>query len=286
MLRLTLQEAPSSEAATQSGGWSETAREMVLTYGPRVIAAIVILAVGWFVARFLAGLASKGMSRAKLDATLQRFLTNLTFMLLMVFVALAAISKLGVETASFIAVIGAAGFSIGFALQGSLSNLAAGVMILIFRPFKTGDSIEAAGTAGQVADVGIFSTVLLTGDNKKVIVANSAITSGNITNYSAMPSRRVDMQFGIGYGDDLKKAKQVLEKLMASDARVLKDPPCVIAVGSLGESSVNLVCRPWVASAEYWPMHFDTHEKVKLAFEAEGISIPCPQREIRLHQVA
>ena len=289
MLSLAIQEAQTpatTETTSQAADWTDTARELVVTYGPRVLAAIVILIAGWIIARFITSLANRGMGRANLDKTLARFLTNLTFMLLMTFVVLAAISKLGVETASFIAVIGAAGFSIGFALQGSLSNFAAGVMILIFRPFKAGDAIEAGGTAGEVADIGIFSTVLLTPDNKKVIVANSAITGGNITNYSAMPTRRVDMQFGIGYGDDLRKAKGILEKLMASDARVLKEPACLIAVGSLGESSVNLVCRAWVKSADYWPVHFDTHEKVKLAFEAEGITIPCPQREVRLHQVA
>jgi small conductance mechanosensitive channel len=286
MLTLALQEAQEQAASSDSNGWADMARDMIVTYGPRVLAALVILVVGWIVARAITSIAGRGMGRAHLDKTLARFLTNLVFMLLMTFVVLAAISKLGVETASFIAVIGAAGFSIGFALQGSLSNFAAGVMILIFRPFKTGDAIEAGGTAGEVADVGIFSTVLLTPDNKRVIVANSAITGGNITNYSAMPTRRVDMQFAVSYGDDLRVAKQILERLMASDARVLKEPACVIAVGSLGDSSVNIVCRPWVKSADYWPVHFDTHEQVKLAFEAGGITIPCPRREVRMHQVA
>jgi small conductance mechanosensitive channel len=286
MLTFAIQEGSTTETTSQAADWTHTARELLLSYGPRVLAAIAILIGGWFVARALTSLSKRGMARANLDKTLSRFLTNIVFMLLMAFVALAAVSKLGVETASFVAVIGAAGFSIGFALQGSLSNFAAGVMILIFRPFRTGDAIEAGGTAGEVADVGIFSTILLTPDNKKVIVANSAITGGNITNFSAMPTRRVDMQFGIGYGDDLRKAKGILERLMAGDPRVLKDPACLIAVGSLGDSSVNLVCRAWVKSADYWPVHFDTHEKVKLAFEAEGITIPCPQREVRLHQVA
>ena len=290
MLTFAMQEGSTTttttETTSQVADWTHTARELVVSYGPRVLAAIAILIVGWFVARALTTLSKRGMGRANLDKTLSRFLSNLVFMLLMTFVVLAAISKLGVETASFIAVIGAAGFSIGFALQGSLSNFAAGVMILIFRPFRTGDAIEAGGTAGEVADVGIFSTVLLTPDNKKVIVANSAITGGNITNYSAMPSRRVDMQFGIGYGDDLRKAKQILEQLMAADPRVLKDPPCVVAVGSLGDSSVNLVCRPWVKSADYWPVHFDTHEKVKLAFEGQEFIGPRHQRDVHLHQVA
>jgi len=275
-----------TEVTSQVADWTQTARELLVSYGPRVLAAIAILIVGWFVARMLTSLTKRGMTRANLDKTLARFLTNLVFMLLMTFVVLAAVSKLGVETASFVAVIGAAGFSIGFALQGSLSNFAAGVMILIFRPFKTGDAIEAGGTAGEVADVGIFNTILLTPDNKKVIVANSAITHGNITNFSAMPTRRVDMQFGIGYGDDLRKAKGILERMMAADPRVLKEPACLIAVGSLGENSVNLVCRAWVKAADYWPVHFDTHEKVKLTFDAEGITIPCPQREVHLHQVA
>jgi small conductance mechanosensitive channel len=226
------------------------------------------------------------MTRASVDATLSKFISSLVYTILMVFVLLAAISKLGVETASFIAVLGAATFAIGFALQGSLANFAAGVMLMVFRPFKAGDFIEAGGTMGAVKEVGIFNTILTTPDNKKVIVANSSITGGNITNFSAMDTRRVDMTFGIGYGDDIRKAKEVLEKLMAADERVLKDPAVTIAVAELGDNSVNLVCRPWVKSADYWGVFFATHEKVKLTFDAEGISIPFPQRDVHLHQVA
>jgi len=286
MLTLPIQEGQNPDVSGQAAELAATAKQMLLTYGPRVVAALVILVVGWFVAKTVTGLVRRGMARASLDKTLSRFLSNLTFMLLMTFVVLAAISKLGVETASFIAVLGAAGFSVGFALQGSLSNFAAGVMILIFRPFRSGDFIEAGGTTGEVAEVGIFSTVLLTPDNKRVLVSNAAITSGNITNFSAMETRRVDMRFGIGYGDDLRHAKQVLESLMAADPRVLKEPSCTIAVGELGESSVNLVCRPWVKSPDYWAVFFDTQEKVKLAFDEAGISIPYPQRDVHLHQVA
>jgi small conductance mechanosensitive channel len=274
------------QAADQAAEYVEVARLLFITYGPRILAAIVILVVGWFVAKSLTGLVRKGMKRASVDETLSKFVSSLIYMLLMTFVALAAIAKLGVETASFIAVLGAAGFAVGFALQGSLSNFAAGVMILIFRPFKAGDFVEAGGTMGAVKEVGIFHTVLTTPDNKKVIVANSSITGGNITNFSAMDTRRVDMTFGIGYGDDIKKAKQVLEKLMAEDSRVLADPAVTIAVAELGDNSVNIVCRPWVKSADYWGVFFDTHEKVKLTFDAEGISIPFPQRDVHLHQVA
>jgi small conductance mechanosensitive channel len=280
MLTLPFQGEAPQEVTEQAAEYVEAAKQLALTHGPRVLAAIAILVIGWFVARFATGLVRKGMARANVDATLSKFISSLTYMLLMIFVVMAAISKLGVETASFIAVLGAAGFAVGFALQGSLSNFAAGVMILIFRPFKAGNFIEAGGTTGVVQEVGIFHTILTTPDNKKVIVANSSITGGNITNFSAMETRRVDMQFGIGYGDDIKKAKEILQRLMAADARVLKDPACTIAVSELGDSSVNLVCRPWVKSADYWAVFFDTHEKVKLTFDAEGISIPFPQRDV------
>jgi len=286
MLTLPIQGETPQDVTEQAAQYAEAAKQLATTYGPKILAALVILVLGWFVARSITGLVRKGMTRASVDATLSKFVSSLTYMLLMTFVVLAAISKLGVETASFIAVLGAAGFAVGFALQGSLSNFAAGVMILIFRPFKAGDFVEAGGTMGAVQEVGIFHTVLTTPDNKKVIVANSSITGGNITNFSAMETRRVDMKFGIGYGDDIRKAKQVLERLMAEDARVLKDPAVTIAVAELGDSSVNLVCRPWVKSADYWAVFFDTHEKVKLTFDAEGISIPFPQRDVHLHQVA
>jgi small conductance mechanosensitive channel len=203
----------------------------------------------------------------------------------MTFVIVAAIGTLGVQTTSFVAVLGAAGLAVGFALQGSLSNFAAGVMLIVFRPFKAGDYVEAGGTAGSVQEVSIFTTVMKTPDNKKVIIPNSQITGGSITNYSAMETRRVDMVFGIGYGDNIKQAKDTLEQILAADERILKDPAPTIAVSELADSSVNFVVRPWVKTADYWAVYFDLTEKVKLTFDEKGISIPFPQQDVHMHQV-
>ncbi|MHC4695766.1 MAG: mechanosensitive ion channel family protein [Planctomycetota bacterium] len=211
---------------------------------------------------------------------------SLTFALLMTPVVISAVQKLGVPTTSFVAVVGAAGLAVGFALQGSLANFAAGVMVIIFRPFKAGDFVEAGGVSGAVEEVQIFATVLKTPDNKRVIVPNSAITGGTITNYSANETRRVDLVFGIGYGDDIKKAKDALEDILAQDERVLKDPTATIAVAELADNSVNLVVRPWVKTLDYWDVLFDVTEAVKQRFDAENISIPFPQRDLHLHQVA
>jgi small conductance mechanosensitive channel len=203
---------------------------------------------------------------------------------LMALVVISALGQIGVNTTSFAAIIGAAGLAIGFALQGSLSNFAAGVMLIIFRPFKAGDFVEAGGVAGVVEDVQVFATVIRTGDNKEITVPNSSITNGSITNYSAKPTRRVDMVFGIGYGDDIKQAKQILHDLVAADPRILADPPVTIAVSELADSSVNFVCRPWVNSGDYWPVLFDITENVKLEFDKNGISIPFPQTDVHVHQ--
>jgi len=192
---------------------------------------------------------------------------------------------MGVETTSFVAVLGAATLAIGFALQGSLSNFASGVMLIIFRPFKTGDFIEAGGATGTVEEVGVFATKIKTGDNKAVIAPNSSITSGNIINYSAKEMRRIDMVFGIGYGDDIKKAKEVLHSILDADARVLKDPAPTIGVLELADSSVHFACRPWVKTADYWGAYFEITEQVKLQFDAQGISIPFPQQDLHLHKV-
>ena len=183
-------------------------------------------------------------------------------------------------------IIAAAGLAVGFALQGTLGNFAAGVMLIVFRPFKIGDFIEAGGVTGTVEEIQIFCTIIKTGDNKKVIVPNSDIGGGTITNYSAKPTRRVDMVFGIGYEDDIKKAKQVLERILKADERILKDPAPVIAVSELADSSVNFVVRPWVKSSDYWGVFWDTHETVKVEFDKEGISIPFPQQDVHMHQVA
>jgi small conductance mechanosensitive channel len=207
-------------------------------------------------------------------------------MALMTLVAITAVQELGVASHSFVAVIGAAGLAIGLALQGSLANFAAGVMIIGFRPFKAGDYIEAGGTAGTVQEVQIFSTFLKTPDNKLVIVPNGSITSDTITNYSATGTRRLDLVFGIGYGDDMKKAKQIIEETLGQDERVLEDPKPVIAVAELGDSSVNIVARPWVKTGDYWDLRFHLTETIKRRFDEEGISIPFPQRDVHLFQAA
>lgn len=274
------------DAVEKVTDYAQVATEFAIEYAPKLAGALIILVVGWVVARTARGLTGKLMGRAHVDPTLIKFICNLVYMLMMAFVLLMAIGKLGVETASFIAVLGAATFAIGFALQGSLSNFAAGVMIMIFRPFKVGDWVEAGGAAGSIEEVGIFATVFKTGDNKKVIVSNSSVMGGNIVNYSAKETRRVDMVFGIGYGDDIQKAKDVLKRVVDADERVLKDPAVTIAVSGLGDSSVNLICRPWVKTSDFWAVFWHTHEQVKLAFDREGISIPFPQRDVHLHQVA
>ncbi|MFT5395773.1 MAG: small conductance mechanosensitive channel [Gammaproteobacteria bacterium] len=225
------------------------------------------------------------MERRNVDALLASFFSNIVYVALVAFVVIAALSQLGIQTTSFVAIIGAAGLAIGLALQGSLANFASGVMIIAFRPFKVGDFIEAGGVAGVVEGIQIFSTQMRTGDNKAIIIPNAGITGGNITNYSAKDTRRVDMVFGIGYGDDIKKAKDILMELITDDERILKDPEPLVAVSELGDSSVNFVVRPWVNSADFWGVKFDYTEAVKLRFDKEGISIPFPQRDVHLHKV-
>lgn len=265
--------------------WVQVKTQLV-AYGPSVLKAVLTLFFGWVVARILRSLARRLMLKAHIEVTLVGFVANLTYAILMTLVVVSAVQALGVQTTSFVAVLGAAGLAVGFALQGSLANFAAGVMLIIFRPFRAGDYVEAGGVSGTVEEVQIFATMMKTPDNKRVVLPNSAITGGTITNYSAKDTRRVDMIFGIGYGDDIKKAKAVLEEILAKDERVLADPAPKVAVLELGDSSVNFVCRPWVKTPDYWDVLFDTTEAVKNRFDAENITIPFPQRDVHLHQVA
>lgn len=254
------------------------------------IANIVIAAVILFAGIWLAKQARKYinlvMEKRNVDALLASFLCNIAYVIIIAFIVIAALGQLGFQTTSFIAILGAAGLAIGLSLQSSLSNFASGVMIIAFRPFKVGDFIEAGGVSGVVEGIQIFSTQMRTGDNKAVIVPNSNITVGNITNYSAKDQRRVDMVFGIGYDDDIKKVKEVLQEIVNADERILKDPEPVIAVSELADSSVNLVVRPWVNTDDYWAVKSDFIEAVKLRFDKEGISIPYPQQEVHMHQIA
>lgn len=259
-------------------------QETVLIYGWKILMALAIFIVGRMIARWLRGVTEKVLKKQEVDEAIQHFVSALVYYILFVFVVVAALGQLGIQTASFVAIIGAAGLAVGLALQGSLANFAAGVLVLLFKPFKVGDFIEAAGTSGVVKKILIFTTELDTGDNKKVIIPNGAVTSGTITNYSANDTRRVDLVMGIGYDDDIDKAKSILEQVVAADPRVLQNPAPTIAVVELADSSVNFVVRPWVNTADYWGVYFDLTEAVKKRFDQEGISIPYPQTDVHLHQ--
>jgi len=254
-----------------------------LTYGMSTIAALLIVLIGRILARFLSRTVEKILLKSKVEQTLAVFVKHITYVALMAFVILAALGKLGVQTTSFIAVLGAAGLAVGLALQGSLSNFAAGVMLILFKPFKVGDYIDAGGATGTVEEIQIFNTIVTTPDNKRVIIPNSKITGDNITNFTAVEKRRVDLVFGISYDDDMRVAKTVLLDLVKSDERVLTDPEPVVAVSELADSSVNLVCRPWVKPEDYWSVFFDFLEKGKIALEEKGLSIPYPQSDVHIH---
>ena len=250
--------------------------------GIRLIAAIAIFVIGKWVARKLADSVKRLMERGDSDEMLVRFVRNMVYFLLLTFVIMAAISQVGIETTSFIAVLGAAGFAVGLALQGSLANFAAGVLLLIFRPCKVGHFIEGAGVSGVVEALHVFTTTLKTGDNKTVISPNGDLASGTIVNYSTQATRRVDLVFGIGYGDDIDKAKALMREEMGADDRILKDPAPTVGLVELADSSVNFVCRPWVNSSDYWSVLFDLNERIKKRFDAEGINIPYPQQDVHI----
>ncbi len=262
----------------------DQAIQLATIYGLRVIGALAIFILGRWAAKICKSLLRRILSRHKVDQTIIAFTSNLVYTGILAFVIIAALSKLGVQTASFVAIIGAAGLAVGLALQGSLSNFAAGVLMIIFRPFRAGDYIEGGGSAGVVEEINIFNTILKTPDNKKIIIPNSTLTGSNIINYTAAPTRRVDLTFGVGYQDDLARVKKVLSELADSNSLVLKDPAPVIAVAELADSSVNLVMRVWVKTEDYWNVFFAMTEAVKLRFDAEGISIPYPQQDVHIHQ--
>ena len=259
----------------------------VIRNGPELLSnflgAVVIFYVGKWAARIAERILNQLLANARIDETLTKFLCRITYALLMCAIALAALERLGVQTTSLTAVLAAAGLAVGMALQGSLSNFAAGVMIILFRPFKVGDLIEAAGTKGIVEEIHIFSTMMRTPDNVDIIVPNSAVTGGNITNYSSKPIRRIDLVVGCGYGDDLLAVKEFLQQLLNDDPRILPSPAAVVAVSELAESSVNFVVRPWVKNADYWNVQWDLTEKIKLGFDRHGFTIPFPQRDLHLH---
>ncbi|MFG0832949.1 small-conductance mechanosensitive channel MscS [Aeromonas bivalvium] len=272
------------EIIAEAQTWLVNNQGLLIEYGVNIAAALVTLLIGYLAANLISNGVERVMKARNLDTTVTHFVGSVLKYALLVFVVIAALGRVGVQTASFVAIIGAAGLAIGLALQGSLSNFAAGFLLIIFRPIKAGEFIEVAGTSGSVQSVQLFTTTLTSPDNKMVVVPNSAILNGNIVNYSRMDTRRVDMTFGIGYGSDLRKAKQLLERLISEEPRILKDQAVTIAVGALADSSVNIVVRPWVKTADYWGVWFDFHEKVKLAFDAEGIEIPFPQMALHMQK--
>jgi small conductance mechanosensitive channel len=254
----------------------------IIPWGINIALALVIFIIGRMIASIIVSLVEKLLAKAKMELILINFISSIVSAALTLFIIVAALDQLGVDTTSLIALMGAAGLAVGLALQGSLQNFAAGVMLIIFRPFKAGDFVDAGGTSGTVETIKIFSTVLKTPDNREVIVPNGSIYGGTITNFSARATRRIDMVFGIGYGDDIRKAKNVIKGILESDERVLKDPEPLIAVGELGDNSVNFNVRPWVNSGDYWAVLFDLNERVKLAFDEKGISIPYPQMDVHM----
>lgn len=258
--------------------------EYVIPWGINILTALAVFIIGRIVVGLVMRLVKKLLNKSKMDNMLINFVTSILGSLLLLFVIVASLDQLGVNTSSFIAIVGAAGLAIGLSLQDSLKNFAAGVLLVVFRPFREGDFVEAAGVSGVVESISIFSTVMRTGDNREVIVPNGPIYSGVITNYSKRDTRRVDMVFGIGYEANLLQAKQLLADILAEDERVLAEPKSVIAVSELADSSVNFVVRPWVRTADYWAVLWDTTEKVKLRFDEAGISIPFPQMDVHVHK--
>ncbi len=261
----------------------EKSIEMMMEFGPRILLAILVLILGLWIIKAVSNGLVRLMQKRNVDPSLVPFLRSLVSVLLKVTLVISVVSMLGVETTSFIAILGAAGLAVGLALSGTLQNFAGGVMILIFKPFKVGDFVDAQGYSGTVKEIQIFNTIMKSPDNKTIIIPNGGLSTGAMVNFSTEPTRRVDMSFGIGYGDDIDKAKFILMRLMEEDERVLKDPAPTVAVAELADSSVNFNVRPWVKSADYWGVYLDMHEKVKKTFDAEGVSIPFPQMDVHVN---
>ncbi len=254
----------------------------VTTYGIKVIGAIIILILGRIAAGIGRKTVKKVLEKSKTDPAVVSFVGSMIYFLILIFAVLAALAKFGIQTASFVAILGAAAFAIGFALQGSLANFAAGVLILVLRPFKVGDYIDGAGVAGTVKDIQLFTTVLATPDNIKIMVPNGKLFGDTIKNFSGFDTRRIDFVIGIGYTSDIQKAYDVLMSLVKEDTRILSDPPTNIAVSELADSSVNFVVRPWVKRSDYWGVKFDLTRKIKEAFDENGIEIPFPQHVVHM----
>lgn len=264
--------------------YKEDLIDLLLNYAPKLAAGILVLVIGFYIAGFLTRSFKRLLKKREVDATLIPFLSSIFSVILKVLVVVSVAAMIGIQTTSFVAVIGAAGLAIGLALQGSLSNFAGGVLIILFRPYRVGDFIEAQGQAGTVHAIQILYTVLKSPDNKTIVIPNSSMMGGSITNYSVEDNRRLDLVFGVSYEDDIKKVKSLLSKMAADDSRVLKDPEPFIAIKEMADSSVNFLFRVWVKKEDFWPLTFDMQERVKTTFDAEGISIPFPQRDVHLYQ--
>ncbi len=278
-------EVPIVESFNQVNTWLTNNSDLLIQYGVNVISAILILFIGNLVVKGVAGSVANVLKKKEMDKAVVGFIHGLVRYTLFIIVLIAALSRIGVQTASVVAVIGAAGLAVGLALQGSLSNFAAGVLIVAFRPFKSGDYVEIGGVAGSVDSIQIFQTVLKSPDNKMVVVPNSAVIGGAITNYSRHETRRVDMVIGVSYKSDLQKTKRVLRETLEKDPRILKDPDMTIGVLTLADSSINFVVRPWCKTSDYWAVYFDSMQAIKEALDANGIEIPFPQMDVHLNKI-
>jgi small conductance mechanosensitive channel len=256
--------------------------ELISQWGLKVLGALALLLVGRVACGWLRRTTRRGLERTSVDDELVPFISSIVYYLALTALLLAVLSLFGIQTTSLIAVLGAASLAVGLALQGTLSNFAAGTMLLLFRPFRIGDWVEVAGSAGSVREIGLFSTVLNTGDNVRITLPNASVYGNVIKNYSANETRRIDLLVGVSYGDDLAQATEAVRKVLADEPRVLEDPAPTVAVAELGDSSVNLVVRPWCATGDYWPLRFEITRRVKESLEAAGCSIPFPQRDVHV----
>jgi small conductance mechanosensitive channel len=261
---------------------AETATSLVIEYGMSVIGAIVVFVVGRIVASWARGRVTKGLTAAGTDASLIPFFASMLYYVIIGVVLIAVLNLFGIETTSLIAVFGAAGLAVGLALQGTLSNFAAGVMLLIFRPIRVGDFVEVAGQAGTVKEISIFSTIMHTGDNVRIVIPNAQVYGGTVKNYSYNDTRRIDLVMGIGYGDNIGKAIEIIERVVQGDGRTLKEPAPTVAVAELADSSVNLVVRPWCEAGDYWGLRWDLTRALKEELEAGGCNIPFPQTDVHV----
>ncbi|WP_341665871.1 small-conductance mechanosensitive channel MscS [Vibrio sp.] len=278
-------ETPIIDGLGVAGTWVNEHSELLIQYGVNLISAILILFFGNIAVKLVANGVAKVLKKKSMDKAVVDFIHTLVRYLLFTMVLIAALSRIGVQTASVVAVIGAAGLAIGLALQGSLSNFAAGVLIVAFRPFKSGDYVQIAGVGGCVESIQIFQTILTTPDNKMVVVPNSSVISGPITNYSRHQTRRIDLVIGVSYRADLQKTKQLLTQICQADPRILKDPEVKVGVHALADSSVNFVVRPWVATSDYWNVYFDLMQAIKEGLDREGVEIPFPQMDVHLNKI-